>query len=225
MMLSSTLEPLRGRQETRGGRGGLVTAIGVFAIMFGLITSLGLAWAPFGGEYIARISWDSTLRTFVAGVLLMPALFSAIWFSVFGGLALHEEHLGAGGIADAVARNEAAGFFVALELLPATGLLIPVGMLVAIFFITSSDSGTYFNGMMTSEGMLSPPCQLRAAWGIIEGAVASIILLVGGLEALPTASIIGGFSFMIFMILMIYCLFKALYSEFCVGDSKNSGAF
>ncbi len=185
-----------------------------------------LAWAPFVGTFIARISRGRTLRTFVAGVLLVPALVSTIWFSVFGGLALHEEHLGAGGIADAVARNEAAGFFAALELLPASGVLIPVGMLlVAIFFITSSDSGTYVNGMLTSGGMLNPPYQLRAAWGIIEGAVASILLLAGGLEALQTASIIGGFPFMILMVLIVYCLFKALYSEVGEEKNKNPGNF
>jgi len=72
-------------------------------------------------------------------------------------------------------------------------------LLVAIFFITSSDSGTYVNGMLTSGGMLNPPYQLRATWGIIEGAIASILLFTGGLQALQTASIIGGFPFMLLL--------------------------
>lgn len=173
-----------------------------------------LAWAPFVGTFIARISRGRTIRTFVIGVLLVPTLVSIIWFSVFGGSALYEEHFAAGGIADAVARNEAAGFFASLELLPGSEVLIVVGMLlVAIFFITSSDSGTYVNGMLTSGGMLNPPYQLRATWGLIEGAIASILLFTGGLQALQTASIIGGFPFMLLMLLMIYCLLKALFQE------------
>ncbi len=178
-----------------------------------------LAWAPFVGTFIARISRGRTLRTFVIGVLLVPTLVSIIWFNVFGGAALYEEHFSTGGIADAVARNEAAGFFAALELLPGSSVLIFIGMLlVAIFFITSSDSGTYVNGMLTSGGMLNPPYQLRATWGVIEGAIASILLFTGGLKALQTASIIGGFPFMLLMVLMIYCLIKALYQELESGS-------
>jgi len=89
---------------------------------------------------------------------------------------------------------------------------------VAIFFITSSDSGTYVNGMLTSRGMLNPPLPLRVTWGVVEGAIASILLFTGGLSALQTASIIGGFPFMILMILMVYCLFKALYGEMQAGS-------
>ncbi len=178
-----------------------------------------LAWAPFVGTFIARVSRGRTLRTFVVGVLLVPTMVSIVWFSIFGGSALYNEHFGVGGIADAVARNEAAGFFAALELLPGSSVLIFVGMfLVAIFFITSSDSGTYVNGMLTSGGMLNPPYQLRATWGIIEGAIASILLFTGGLKALQTASIIGGFPFMFLMLLMVFCLFKSLYGEMKEGS-------
>jgi glycine betaine transporter len=88
---------------------------------------------------------------------------------------------------------------------------------VAIFFITSSDSGTYVNGMLTSRGNPNPPLPLRLIWGVLEGAIAAVLLFSGGLQPLQTASVIGGFPFMIIMILMIFCLLKALNAEFREG--------
>jgi glycine betaine transporter len=105
-----------------------------------------------------------------------------------------------------------------LSTLPAPNVLIAVAMLsVAIFFITSSDSGTYVNGMLTSGGNPNPPIPLRLIWGVLEGAIAAVLLFSGGLEALQTASVVGGFPFMIVMGLMLYCLFKALYGELKAG--------
>ena len=173
-----------------------------------------IAWAPFVGTFIARISKGRTIRNFVVGVMLIPVFVSMIWFAVFGGAALHVEHFGAGGIADAVSQDSALGFFSLLAQFPAASLLIVVAMFsVTVFFITSSDSGTYVNGMLTSGGALNPPVPLRITWGLLEGAIAAILLFTGGLGALQTASVVGGFPFMIIMLLMVYCLFKSLYAE------------
>jgi glycine betaine transporter len=176
-----------------------------------------IAWAPFVGTFIARISKGRTIREFVTGVLLIPTAFSIIWFSIFGGSAIHIEHFGAGGIADAVSVSNANGFFAMLQHFPASQLLIFVAMAsVAIFFITSSDSASYVNGMLTSSGNPNPPVGLRYTWGILEGAIAALLLFVGGdtaLTSLQTASVVGGFPFMIIMFLMIYCIFKSLYAE------------
>jgi glycine betaine transporter len=153
--------------------------------------------------------------------MLVPVAVSLVWFSVFGGSALWQEHFGGGGLVDAVSANEASGFFALLSGFPASSLLIIVAMFsVAVFFITSSDSGTYVNGMLTSGGNPNPPLPLRISWGILEGAVAAILLFTGGagaLKSLQTASVVGGFPFMIIMFLMLYCLFKALYSEMREG--------
>lgn len=173
-----------------------------------------IAWAPFVGTFIARISRGRTIRNFIIGVMLVPVLVSMVWFAVFGGAALYVEHFGAGGIGDAVSADSALGFFALLTQFPAATLLVAVAMFsVAIFFITSSDSGTYVNGMLTSGGNPNPPYQLRITWGVLEGAIAAILLFTGGLGALQTASIVGGFPFMIIMLLMLYCLMKALYAE------------
>jgi glycine betaine transporter len=173
-----------------------------------------IAWAPFVGTFIARISRGRTIRNFIVGVMLVPVAVSLVWFSVFGGSALYVEHFGGGGIADAVSADSAMGFFALLQGLPASTLLIVVAMFsVAVFFITSSDSGTYVNGMLTSGGDPNPPLQLRIIWGVLEGVIAAILLFTGGLGALQTSSIVGGFPFMIIMLLMLYCLFKSLYAE------------
>jgi glycine betaine transporter len=177
-----------------------------------------IAWAPFVGTFIARISKGRTIRNFVIGVLLIPTGVSLAWFAVFGGSALSLELSGVGGIADAVSNDSAAGFFAVLSTLPAAKVLIAVAMFsVAIFFITSSDSGTYVNGMLTSYGNPNPPLALRLIWGVLEGAIAAILLFSEGLKALQTASVVGGLPFMIIMFLMLYCLFKALRAELKSG--------
>lgn len=177
-----------------------------------------IAWAPFVGTFIARISRGRTIRNFIIGVLLIPVGVSIVWFSVFGGSALFIEQFGAGGIADAVSQDSAVGFFAMLQSMPISSILIFVAMIsVAIFFVTSSDSGTYVNGMLTSRGNPDPPLALRIIWGVLEGGIAAILLFSGGLEALQTASVVGGFPFMIIMFLMLYCLFKALYGELRAG--------
>ncbi|MFO7952652.1 MAG: BCCT family transporter [Bacillota bacterium] len=173
-----------------------------------------IAWAPFVGTFIARVSRGRTIRNFITGVLLVPVAVSLVWFAVFGGSALWYEHFGQGGIGDAVSEDEAMGFFTLLETMPASALLVAAASFsVAVFFITSSDSGTYVNGMLTSGGNPNPPYMLRITWGVLEGAIAGLLLFTGGLSSLQTASVVGGFPFMIIMLLMIYCLFKSLMQE------------
>ncbi len=192
------------------GAEGWITGAGGWTVFY---WAWWIAWAPFVGTFIARISKGRTLRQFISGVLLIPTGVSLIWFSIFGGTALHIEHFGGGGIAEAVAVDSAAGFFAMLQKFPLPQLMIPVAMLsVAIFFVTSSDSATYVNSMLTSNGNPNPPRRLRFIWGVLEGAIAALLLFTGsggGLESLQTASVVGGFPFMLVMFLMIYCLFKS----------------
>ncbi len=174
-----------------------------------------LAWAPFVGTFIARISKGRTIKEFVIGSLLAPTLVGIIWIGIFGGTAIHIEHFGGGGgIVEAVSVNEAAGFFAMLSNLPAAQLLTFLATIsVCLWFITSSDSGTYVNGMLTSGGNIDPPRQLRVVWGAMEGAVAAILIISGGIGALRTASVVAGFPFMIVMFFMAYCWLKALRAE------------
>ncbi|MDQ0158292.1 BCCT family transporter [Alkalibacillus salilacus] len=178
-----------------------------------------IAWAPFVGSFIARVSRGRTIRSFAIGVMLVPTAVSIFWFSVFGGTALYNEHFTNNSIMDAVMQDEAQGFFAMLEGFPFSSVLIVIAMIsLTVFFITSSDSGTYVIGMLTSKGNMNPPIGLRITWGIIEGLFAAVLLAAGGLEALQTASLIGGFPFMIIMFLMMYSLIYALYQELDDGS-------
>ncbi len=180
-----------------------------------------LSWSPFVGTFIARVSRGRTIKEFVAGTLLAPSLLCIIWMSVFGGSAIFNELFGPGGLTDAVGAGEEFGFYALLATFPAGEILIFLGVLVvSIFFITSSDSGTYVNGMLTSGGNLNPPRQVRAIWGALEGGIAAILLLVGGLSAVQTTAVVVGLPVLILEVLMIYSLLKALRSE--VDDTKVS---
>ncbi len=181
-----------------------------------------IAWAPFVGTFIARISRGRTIREFVVGSLFVPVLVSFFWFAIFGGTGLYIELFGAGGLAEAVSESEAAGFYAALSHLPLAPLLILLGTIsVTIFFITSSDSATYVNGMLTCQGDPNPPRRLRVLWGVLEGAIAAVLLFAGGLSALQTASVVSGFPFMIVMFFMVYSLLKALRTDYEILAEKS----
>ncbi|RPF51172.1 BCCT family transporter [Aquisalibacillus elongatus] len=189
-----------------------------------------IAWAPFVGSFIARVSRGRTIRSFTVGVLLVPTAVSMVWFSIFGGAGLFNQFLGDGGIYNAMLNqdgtiDEAKGFFAMLEMFPFSEVLIVIAMIsLTIFFITSSDSGTYVIGMFTSRGNENPPLGLRIIWGLIEGGFAAVLLMAGGLAALQTASIIGGFPFMIIMFIMIYCLIWSLRKEVRDGSLPQERA-
>lgn len=173
-----------------------------------------LSWSPFVGTFIARVSRGRTIREFVGGTLLAPSLLCIIWMSVFGGSAMHFELFGAGGLTEAVGAGEEFGFYALLETFPGGEILIFLGVVVvSIFFITSSDSGTYVNGMLTSGGALNPPRYIRSIWGALEGGIAAILLLVGGLSAVQTTAVVVGLPVLILEVLMIFALLKALRSE------------
>ncbi len=184
-----------------------------------------LSWSPFVGTFIARVSKGRTIREFVAGTLLAPSLLCIIWMSVFGGSGIWTELFGAGGLTDAVGAGEEFGFYALLSTFPAGNVLIFLGVfVVSIFFITSSDSGTYVNGMLTSGGNLNPPKQVRAVWGALEGGIAAILLLVGGLSAVQTTAVVIGLPVLILEVLMIIALLKALKAEVYASETGKKVA-
>lgn len=174
-----------------------------------------IAWAPFVGTFIARVSKGRTIREFVIGVLAVPTLFGALWFSVFGGSSIFLEHFNHIPILEEMNQHgmEIALFSV-LEKYPlarvTSGLAI---LLISTFFITSADSATFVLGMQTSNGDLNPSNVIKFIWGIIQSAAAIILLYSGGLEALQRASIIAALPFAIIMILMVIALMKSLGQE------------
>ncbi|MGQ9424341.1 BCCT family transporter [Gilvimarinus sp. F26214L] len=182
----------------------------------------GLSWAPFVGSFIARISRGRTIREFVLGVMIVPVVLSMLWFSSFGGSAIHFELSGQAGIADAVAREAPAGLYVLLDQLPWSTLLsVAATLLVAMFVITSADSATFVLGMFTSKGVLNPTRFVRILWGCLQLSVAAVLLLSGGLEGLRTVSIIAAFPFMLVMLLMTFALYKDLSLEFQRREQKT----
>lgn len=170
-----------------------------------------ISWSPFVGMFIARISEGRTIKEFVLGVLLAPTLAGLLWFSVFGGAALHIELFGDGGIVEAVNSNVATAIFSLLESYPYASLSSLVAIFViAIFFITSSDSGSFVVDMLTSGGDPTPPIWQRIFWAAVEGVVAGVLLVIGGLGALQAGAISTGLPFCLVLIAVCFALLKNL---------------
>ncbi|TDL80050.1 glycine betaine uptake BCCT transporter [Peribacillus frigoritolerans] len=174
-----------------------------------------ISWAPFVGTFIARISRGRTIREFLIGVLAVPTIFGALWFSVFGGSALYLQHFMKKPIMDIINdRGMEVALFAVLEQFPlGTFMSLLAILLISTFFITSADSATFVLGMQTTDGDLNPSGKVKFVWGIIQSAAAVILLWMGGLEALQRASIIAALPFAVIMILMVISLLKSLRRE------------
>jgi glycine betaine transporter len=173
-----------------------------------------IAWGPFVGQFIARISKGRTIRQFVAGALIAPTVFSFVWLAVFGGNALGLEIFSGAGIADAVNTNLASAVFVTLSNYPIPMITSIVAIILVIgFFVTSADAGTFVLGMLTSNGSMEPSGKVKGVWGVTIASVAAILLITGGLTALQTAAIVAAFPFMFIILAMCYSLLKALKED------------
>lgn len=182
-----------------------------------------ISWSPFVGMFIARISKGRTVREFVLGVMLFPTLLSFFWMSVFGGTAISLQTRGIADIAAAVDIDIAVAMFAMLEHLPWTQLLSVIGvLLVTVFFITSSDSGSLVVDHLTSGGKLDSPVPQRVFWAIMEGVVAATLLIGGGLTALQTASVSTGLPFSLILILIIYSLYAGFSQEYEVEEAVRT---
>ena len=170
-----------------------------------------IAWSPFVGMFIARVSFGRTVRQFIAGVLIVPTLITFLWLTIFGNTALSIEMFGAGGIATAVQENIPVALFVLFENFPLSSVTSALGILVIVtFFVTSSDSGSMVIDIITSGGNPDPPVVSRLFWAIMEGTVAATLLVGGGLVALQTATIITGLPFAAVILGMCFALYKGL---------------
>lgn len=173
-----------------------------------------IAWAPFVGAFIARISRGRTIREFVIGVLLAPSLFTMIWFAVFGSAGIQTDRETGGALGVAVGEDAAVAFFEFIEEFPLAGLIAPlVIFLVWIFFVAGADAGTVVLGSMSSGGKLEPPRTVKLTWGLIMGAIAAILLAAGGLDALQNGAIIAATPFMVLMVVLCWALLKALKED------------
>lgn len=182
-----------------------------------------ISWAPFVGTFIARVSRGRTIREFILGVILVPTVFGALWFSVFGGTAISLEFFdGVDIYSDVSELGTEVALFSMLEHVPLGGVMSIIGLLlISTFFITSADSATFVLGMQTTNGSLNPKNQVKFTWGIIQAGAAAVLLWQGGLGALQTAAIIAAFPFTFIMILICFSLIKEFQKEAKVVDLKK----
>jgi choline/glycine/proline betaine transport protein len=169
-----------------------------------------IAWSPFVGMFIARISRGRTIREFVIGVLFVPTGFTFLWMTVFGNTAIFLD-LGSahGAIADAVQANLSTALFKFLEYLPGAGFTSTLAIvLVGVFFITSADSGALVIDTLASGGAEETPRWQRMYWCILLGLTATLLLLAGGLGALQTATLLAALPFCFVMLMLAFGLVR-----------------
>jgi choline/carnitine/betaine transport len=173
-----------------------------------------ISWSPFVGMFIARISKGRTIRELILGVVFMPSLLSFLWMAVFGGAAINLQLNGVVDLATAVNENVATALFVMLRAFPLTEVTSIVGVLLVVsFFVTSSDSGSLVVDHLTSGGKLDSPKPQRVFWAVMEGAVAAVLLLGGGLGALQTMAVAAGLPFAMILLFMCWSMYTAFDEE------------
>ena len=173
-----------------------------------------ISWSPFVGIFIARISKGRTFREFILGVLLVPTLLTFLWMTVFGGSALYQELLGNHAISDAVNKNVATSIYYLLEQYPLSSISSGLAIILVIgFFITSSDSGSFVVDTLTSGGRHDAPKGQKIFWASMEGAIAAVLLIGGGLTALQTVSLLTALPFAILLVIICYSFYKALNQD------------
>ncbi|EHQ87624.1 glycine betaine uptake BCCT transporter [Desulfosporosinus youngiae] len=181
-----------------------------------------IAWAPFVGQFVARVSKGRSIREFVLAVTLLPSGFSMVWLSIYGSAAFNLDKLSNGAIQEAVKTDYTTALFAMLQQLPLYSITAPLAILLIVAcFVGAANSATYVLAMLTSNGDMDPGKKLRSFWGVIQGAFTIILILVGGgtaaLAVLQTVSIVAAFPFMLIMIAMCFSIYKALVQEKPLG--------
>ncbi|WP_040224673.1 glycine betaine uptake BCCT transporter [Bhargavaea cecembensis] len=170
-----------------------------------------ISWSPFVGIFIARVSRGRTVREFLVGVLVLPALLSFFWFSVFGATAIDVQRSGATDLTGLLTEETLFAVFHNLPLTWVTSIVALI--LIATFFITSADSATFVLGMQTTYGSLTPPAAVKLTWGVLQAIISVILLYANGLTALQNSLIIAALPFSFIILLMMISLYKALSEE------------
>jgi BCCT family betaine/carnitine transporter len=170
-----------------------------------------ISWSPFVGMFIARVSRGRTVREFLVAVLLVPSTVSAFWMTAFGTTAIDQLQKGM----DAAKSAELPlQLFLVLEQLPWSQITAFIAIvLVIVFFVTSSDSGSLVIDAITAGGKIDAPKPQRVFWGLMEGAVAIALLAGGGLAALQAMAVSTGLPFTIVLLVGCYAIVKGLMSE------------
>ena len=172
-----------------------------------------ISWSPFVGLFIARVSRGRTVRELIACMLIMPTLVAALWMNAFGGTAVSQYV--DGGYPDVIAAVQAQqpeiALFALLDTLPLAPVISVFGLvLIVVFFVTSSDSGSLVIDTITAGGKLDTPVPQRVFWCIFEGLVAIALLLGGGLVAAQAATLAAGLPFTLVLVALCYSTWKGL---------------
>ncbi len=181
-----------------------------------------IAWCPYVGLFIARISRGRTIRQFVLGTVLGPSVVTFVWIAVFGGSAIYLDRTQGGGIAERVVSDPASGMFVFLDQFPlALAMSILTLAVLWIFFVAGADAGTIVLGSLSTGGPREPRRWIKLAWGLAMALIAGILLVAGGLGALQSASVLTGVPFAIIMVVMCVAFLMHLRNETREGGQQE----
>ena len=170
-----------------------------------------VAWVPFVGMFVARISKGRTIREFIMGVVIVPTVFTIIWLSVFSAIALSTvQGWSLESVQQLIASPETAVFVVFSHYPLSKVISVMICVLLGVFFITSADSATYSLSVMTTNGDINPPVYKKVVWGVVVATIAYVLLSAGSLKPLQTISIAATLPFLIVMIAMMPALVKDL---------------
>lgn len=173
-----------------------------------------VAWGPFVGVFIARISRGRTIREFCLGVIMIPTIFSMLWFSTLGGAGIWIEQMTGGGLAEVVYEDAATALFAFLDYLPFSQVLSLLALfLIFIFLVTSADSGTFVISMMSAEGSPEPATRLKLVWGTAIALLTVAVLLAGSVEVAKAMAILGALPFTLILVIQIVAFLRALRDE------------
>jgi glycine betaine transporter len=173
-----------------------------------------IAWAPFVGAFIARVSRGRSVREFVVGVVLAPTVLGFLWFSVFGGTALWSQLFGHADLVQALGNGYETVLFTLFDSLPGSLLLSCLALvLLMIFFVTSADSAVLVLASMSTDEAGDPPLSRKLVWGVAVALIAAVLLLAGGLEALQGMITIAALPFALLMVLVMVSLYRVLDAE------------
>lgn len=173
-----------------------------------------IAWSPFIGSFVARVSKGRTIREYVLGILIVPPLLSFLWIAALGGTAMYSDLFNGTNIGEIVLDNQTAALFTMFDQLPMTAITSAIAIiLIFTFLVTSADSATFIVAGMTSGNTENPILRLKVLWGLLLGFLTISLILAGGLSSLQAASLLAGLPFTIILILMIFSVSKSLRRE------------
>jgi glycine betaine transporter len=184
-----------------------------------------IAWAPFVGSFIARVSRGRSIREFVLGVVIAPSVLGFLWFSVFGGTALWSQIFGHVDLAQALGNGYETVLFTMFDSLPMPMVLSVIALvLLMIFFVTSADSAVLVLATMSTEEAGDPPLARRMVWGVAIALIAGVLLLAGGLTALQGMITIAALPFALLMLLVMWSLYRVLDMEYALQRRRTQRA-